>query len=104
VRRLQADAFYPPIATAAQKKAPSTTVLKTGTIDWPDWWAHETNRRELGELPNKGDYLTEARILLRYRYRAKSIDESMLRLFTAALYRGDTKRPVRTKKQKTPPR
>jgi hypothetical protein len=75
------------------------SILKTGKIDWDDWWEHESYRRHENSLPNEKSYLAEAEVVIRYRYGVTSVSDSELRRFKAALYSGKTERPKQTRKR-----
>ena len=68
-------------------------------IDWDDWWKHEIARRQRGLLPNEKDYSREAEPLIKERYGVTSVPPSELRRIKPALYRGDSERPKRKRKQ-----
>jgi hypothetical protein len=86
-------------AKPAQASVPQTpSGRKVGSIDWDDWWKHETARREEGSLPNKKDYLRQAQSLIMERYGVTTVPESELRRLKAPLYRGDTERPKRSRR------
>ena len=70
---------------------------KLGRIDWDDWWKHEDDRRQQNRLPDKKAYLREAEPLIKERYGVNHVPPSELRRISAALYRGDSKRPKRLK-------
>ena len=71
----------------------------SGRVDWDDWWKHEIDRRDRGSLPNEKDYLREAERLMKERYGVATVSPSELRRIKAALYRGDSERPKRTKRK-----
>jgi hypothetical protein len=78
----------------------ATPERKLGRIDWDDWWEeHEVDRRAQGSLPNKKDYLREAEPLIKERYGVNTVPLSELRRIKAALYRGDSERPKRSKRK-----
>jgi hypothetical protein len=76
---------------------------KLKRIDWDDWWKHEIARRQQGLLPNKKEYLREAEPLIKERYGVNTVPPSELRRIKAALYRGDSERPKRSKRKKSKP-
>ena len=76
---------------------------KLKRIDWDDWWKHEIARRQQGLLPNKKEYLREAEPLMKERYGVNTVPPSELRRIKAALYRGDSERPKRSKRKKSKP-
>jgi hypothetical protein len=61
---------------------------------------NEKGRREGGKLPDKKAYLRQAVDLIKELYGRVTVSESGLRLFKAALYRGDTERPPSKRKTK----
>jgi hypothetical protein len=76
---------------------------KLGRIDLDDWWKYEVGRREHGLLPDKKAYLREAEALIKERYGVTAVPPSELRRIKAALYRGDSERPKRSKRKKSQP-
>ena len=79
-----------PVRTAAPER-------ELGRIDWDDWWKHEEARKQQGLLPDKKAYFREAEALIKERYGVNHVPPSELRRISAALYRGDSKRPKRLK-------
>src|SRR5215472_12196977 len=76
---------------------------KLGRVDWDDWWKHEEGRRQQGLLPNKKAYFRQAEALIKERYGVNHVPPSELRRIRAALYRGDSERPKRSKRKKSEP-
>jgi hypothetical protein len=72
---------------------------KLGRIDWDDWWKHEADRRQRGLLPDEKAYLGEAEALIKELYGVTTTPATELRRIKAALYRGDSERPKRQRKQ-----
>jgi len=72
---------------------------KLGRIDWDDWWKDEIARRQQSLLPDKKAYLREAEALIKERYGVNAVPPSELRRLKAALYRGDSQRRKRKRKQ-----
>src|SRR5262249_44254989 len=76
---------------------------KLKRIDWDDWWKHEIVRRQQGLLPAEKAYFREAEALIKERYGVNHVPPSELRRIKAALYRGDSERPKRSKRRKSEP-
>ena len=72
---------------------------KLGTIDWDAEWNEDMARRERGQLPNKRGYLRELETRIKELYGVTTTPATELRRIKAALYRGDSERPKRQRKQ-----